>query len=396
MGGLVVWGGGSAGRASVRHREGAAVVSWPGTDASPLERAGVPFKAVADLLGPEGLAAAEGAARTWARVWGRLPLVDGKSFRELVEWRGSSLLWSAEAFLREVTAGPRCARTVEIAMRLLETTAPSEVDAAGLAPADALLLARVSIARGVLFHGQSKAAGRPLGPARRISRRGLRRAISGLLAPSAPPPLPPPLAGAGLDAAPIVAFVGGNEDGRTIAPLLRAISADLSRSVVPVTLAELPRWETRRVRGAASGAEAFLRDLGRRLRGTPGLAESYAYRGVRFADLAGGDLEALLLRHLPDAVGRLEAAIELLGAARAGAALIAVPGRDERRALVHACAAAGVGAVAVRLSPPSPLDAARADGGPQPLAALDWRPGDDPGPAVARLREATHGRVGAG
>jgi hypothetical protein len=396
VGGLVVWGGGSAGRASVRHREGAAVVSWPGADASPLERAGVPFRAGEDLLGPGGVAAAEGAARTWARVWGRLPLVDGKSFRELVEWRGSSLLWSAEAFLREVTAGPRCARTIEIAMRLLETTAPSEVDAAGLAPADALLLARVSTARGVLFHGQSKAAGRPLGPARRISRRGLRRAISGLLAPSAPPPLPPSEAGAGLDAAPIVAFVGGNEDGRTIAPLLRAISADLSRSVVPVTLAELPRWETRRVRGAASGGEAFLRDLGRRLRGTPGLAESYAYRGVRFADLAGGDLEALLLRHLPDAVGRLEAAIELLGAARAGAALIAVPGRDERRALVHACAAAGVRAVAVRLSPPSPLDAARADGGPQPLAALDWRPGDDPGPAVARLREATHGRVGAG
>ena len=56
---------------------------------SPLERAGVPFRAVEDLLGPEGLAAADAAARTWARVWGRLPLVDGKSFRELVEWRGS-------------------------------------------------------------------------------------------------------------------------------------------------------------------------------------------------------------------------------------------------------------------------------------------------------------------
>jgi hypothetical protein len=371
-------------------------VCWWGADRSLLERAGVPFRAVEDLLGPEGLAAADGAARTWARVWGRLPLVDGKSFRELVEWHGGSLLWSAESFLREVTAGPRCARTVEIAMRLLETTAPSEVDSPGLAPADAVLLGRVSTARGVLFHGPAPAAGPPLGPARRASRRGLRQALSALLAPAAAPPLPPPVVGAGLDAAPVVAFVGGSEEGRTIAPLLRAISADLWRGVVPVTLAELPRWETRRVCRVASDAEAFLRGLGRRLQGTPGLAESYAYRGVHFADLAAGDLDALLRGHLPAAVRRLEAAVELLGAARARAALIAVPGRDERRALVHACAAAGVGAVVVRPGSTVPSDAARVDGGPQPLAALDWKPGDDPGPVVARLREATHGRVGAG
>ena len=83
---------------------------WPGAPASSLEREGDPFRAVEDVLGPEGLAAAAAAARTWARVWGRLPLVDGKSFRELVEWRGASLLWCAEAFLRDETAGPRCAQ----------------------------------------------------------------------------------------------------------------------------------------------------------------------------------------------------------------------------------------------------------------------------------------------
>jgi hypothetical protein len=356
----------------------------------------VSFRAAEELLGPEGLAAADGAARTWARVWGRLPLADGKSFRELVEWRGGSLLWSAEAFLREATAGPRCARTAELALRLLEATAATEVDAVGLSAADALLLARASTARGVLFHGPAPAAVRPLGPVRPASRHSPWRALASVLAPSAAPPLPPPAAGAGLDAAPVVALVAGSEEGRTIAPLLRAISADLGRSVVPVTLAELPRWETRRVRRAASGAEAFLRELRRRLRGTPGLAASYAYHGVHFADLARGDLEALLLDHLPAAVRRMEAALELLASAGAAAVLLAVPGRDERRALVHACAAAGVGAVVVRLGAPSPGDADRADGGPQPLAALDWRPGDDPGPVVARLREAAHGRVGAG
>ncbi len=250
-------------------------------------------------------------------------------------------------------------------MRLLETTAPSEVDAPGLAPSDALLLGRACRVRGVLFHGPAPASGRPLAVARRG--RGL-RAIAGLVAPSAAPP----------------------------PPLLEAISAELWRSVVPVTLAELPRWETRRVRGAAAAAEVFLRDLLGRLRGTPGLAESYAHREVHFADLAGGDLEALLLEHLPAVVRRMEAAIEILASAHAAAVLLAVPGRDERRALVHACAAAGVGAVTVRLGAPAAGDAVRADGGPQPLAALDYGPGDDPGPVVARLREAAHGRVGAG
>ena len=173
-GGLVVWGGGSPAPARERQREGAAVVCWPGAPGSSLERERVPFRAVEDVLGPEGLAAADTAARTWARVWGRLPLVDGKSFRELVEWRGTSLLWCAEAFLRDETAGPRCARTAEIALRLLEATTPSEVDAPGLLPADALLLARACTVRGVLFHGPSPGPGRPLAVDRPAPRGGLR------------------------------------------------------------------------------------------------------------------------------------------------------------------------------------------------------------------------------
>jgi hypothetical protein len=360
---------------------------------STLERAGVPFRAVEDVLGPEGLSAADGAARTWARVWGRLPLLEGKSFRELVPWRGSSLLWSASAFLLEETAAPRCARTAEIALRLLEATAPAEVDAAGLTRADALLLARACRVRGVLFHGPAPAAGRPLAVPR--TGRGLRRALAGVLAPSTAPPLPPPAAGAGLDAAPVLAFVTGGQEGRALAPLLEATARDLGRSVVAVTLAELPRWETRRVRRAVAGAEAFLRELGGQLRGTPGLAQSYAHRGVHFADLAGGDLEALLEGPLAAAVARIEAAVELVGAAGAAAVLVAVPGRDERRALVHACSAAGVRAVVVRPGAAAAADAVRADGGPQPLATLDWVPGGDPRPVLARLREAAHGRVGA-
>jgi hypothetical protein len=388
-----VWGGGPAGPARDRHREGAAVVVWPGADSSPLERAGIPFRAAEDLLGAEGLAATEGAARTWARVWGRLPLVDGKSFRELVPWRGSSLLWSASTFLLEKTAGPRCARTAELALRLLETVGPSELDAAGLAPPDLLLLGRACRAQGVLFHGPAPASGRPLATAG--AGRSRWRVIADALAPSAAPPLPSPATGAGLDAPPVLALVAGGDDRRALAPLLRAVSADLRRSVVAVALAELPRWETRRVHRAVSDAEASLRELLARLRGTPGLAESYAHRGVGFADLAAGDLEALLLGHLPAAVRRLEAAFELVAAAGAAAVLLAVPARDERRALVHACAAAGVGALVLRLGAGA-ADVVRADGGPLPLATVDWEPGEDPGPVLARLREAVHGRLGAG
>jgi hypothetical protein len=328
-------------------------------------------------------------------VWGRLPLLDGKSFRELVEWRGASLLWSAAAFLRDETAGPRCARTADIALRLLETTGVTEVDAAGLAPADALLLARASTARGVLFHGPAPARGRPLPVARPATGRGLRGAIAEAFAPSSAPPLPA-AAGAGGGAAPVVALVARREDVRDLDPLFAAVSAELGHPVAPVTLADLPRWETRGVCRAVAEAAALLKERLDRLRGTPGLAASYAHRGVSFADLAAGDLEALLLGRLPAAVRRVEAVREMVASSGVATVLVVVPGRDDRRALVHGCSAAGAAAVAVRLSPGEAGDADRADGGPQPVASYDWTPGEDAGPVAAQLRDATRGRVGAG
>jgi len=124
------------------------VVAWAGADTAPLERAGVPFRTLTEAVGTDGLAAADAAARTWARVWGRVPLVEGRSLRDLVEWRGTSLLWAAEVFVRTATTGPDCARTAERCLWLLERLAPTEVDGAGLTPADSLLLARACTARG--------------------------------------------------------------------------------------------------------------------------------------------------------------------------------------------------------------------------------------------------------
>jgi hypothetical protein len=395
-GGLVVWGGGSPSPARERHAEGASVVCWPAAPGSSLEREGVPFRTVEDVLGSEGLAAADAALRTWARVWGRLPLVDGKSFRELVEWRGISLLWCAEAFLRDRTAGPRCARTAEIALRLLEATTPSEVDALGLLPADALLLARACTVRGVLFHGPSPGPGRPLAVDAPAPRGALGRIIAGAFAPARPPALETLSADATGCEGPLLALVAGEEERLGLGALLEAAAADLWRGVATVSLDELSRWETRHARRAASDAEAHLREQLVRLRGSPGLVESYTHRGVAFADLASGDLEALLAGHLPAVVRRVEAARELVVSTRAAAVLLAVPGLDERRSLVHACSTAGVAAVVVRPVAAAEGGADRADAGPRPVATLQWEAGQDPRPVVARLRDAVRGRVEAG
>jgi hypothetical protein len=204
------------------------------------------------------------------------------------------------------------------------------------------------------------------------------------------------VAGFGRGASAVVALVEGEKARAAIAPLLAAIAGELRRPISCVTLAELGRWETRRVRGAVAEAEALLRARLEGVRGGAGLAESYSHRGIGFADLAAGDLEALLLGHLPAMVRRLEAAVELVGAAGTPAVLLAVPGRDERRALLLATAAAGASAVALKVAAPPAEEPERADGGPRPLAALDWAPGSDAAPVVARLREAARGRVEPG
>ncbi len=390
----MVWGGGSAGPARERQRAGATVVAWPGADTSSLERACVPFRAAEAVLGPEGTAATAAAARTWARVWGRLPLVEGMGFRELVAWRGISLLWCAEEFLRVSTAGPRCARTAELALRLLEATAAVEVDAFGLSDSDALILARASTVHGVLFHGPVPTSARPLPVARPgAPRRTLVGLLSEALAPAGAPPPPALVAGSGRDAPPLLTLVDDEESRVGLTALSQAISEELWRPVSCATLAELPRWETPRARRASREAAAVLRDRRDRLRGAAGLAASYVHRGVGFADLAAGDLEALVLGHLPAMVRRLEATVELVGAARAPAVLVAVTGRDERRALVLAAGATGAETIALNLGGPAASDSERADGGPRPLAAFDWSPGADPAPVVARLREAVRGRV---
>ena len=92
--------------------------------------------------------------RTWARVWGRRPLVDGRSFREMLEWKGASLWWMAEAFFASARRSPACVRLVETWLRILEAEAPDEVEAVGLPARESVLLERAATSRGVLMHGR--------------------------------------------------------------------------------------------------------------------------------------------------------------------------------------------------------------------------------------------------
>jgi hypothetical protein len=355
-------------------------------------RAGVPVRPAEALIGNEGLTAAAAAARTWTRLWGRLPLVDGRSFRELVSWRDTSLLWLAEGFIRNETAGPRCAEIAEISLRLLEATGAGEVDAAGLEAADAVLLSRACTARGVLYHGPTPKA-RPLCSARPARPAGL-GTLGRLLAPADPPSAPGPSTTAGpAEGAPLLFIPTRESDANTLLPLLEAAVAELSRPGVIVSATALARWETRRVRRAAAEAEGLLRQSWKRLRGTPGLLESYRHRGVGFSDLATHDLERILLGHLPVAVLRLEAAVELLAVVRPAVAVLSGFSRDERRALLAACAAVGVPGAVHHPGPIGPEELDRDDGGPRADVTFVWEPGSEPGTVLARLSEAARARV---
>jgi hypothetical protein len=387
---LVVWGGGPVRGLRARALEGAEVVSWLGGEAETLAAAGVPFRSLEQVIGPEALAAADAAGRNWARVWARLPLVEGRSFRDLVEWRGESLLWTAEGFLRTATAGPRCARTAELCLKLLDTLRPLELDACGLAAADAALLARAATASGVLFHG-SPGAAKPLASVPSPARPGtLRRLFQGFL------PRRPVLPDGGLDprGTPLVLFVVAREQDRGgLAPLVQAARDEPWLRTAVVAAEALPQSGTRKTRRAVTEGERRLSARLSTLRGTPAVAASHVHRGVGFADLAASDLDAVLLGRLPAALRTLEHALAVFEAVHPALVVLAVADRDERRTLGMAAAAAGAPWAALRVETGPDDEPDRADGGPHPVASLTL--GEDAALVLARLREVARDRVGA-
>jgi len=359
--------------AARRAAEGAIVLAVDERADQALERAGVPHRR-GSVAG--ALEVPDPAVRTWTRVWGRLPLLDGQSFRELAEWKGVSLWWMGEAFFRTATEAPRCVHLAESFLRLLEGEDPAEVEALRLPANDALLLSRACTVKGVLYHGPAVARPRTLPSA--WDWRGRREAWAASLRG---------LRGGRPKGAPgAIALVvePGAESGTS------ALSASLGGEAYSVTLSDLRAAASRPARAAAGEGRSRLRELWHRLRSSPGVHQSFTHRGVGFFDLAGADLAGLLLARLPAAVRLYEAAAEWLLVARPPALVLAVPSRDDRRTLLAAARSAGVPSIVLR--PGETDEGERADGGPQPDHVLSGEAAADPEQVRSLL--AARGRVG--
>ncbi len=151
---LVFWGGGGIAAARARASDQTRFVSWTEAHEHELRAAGVTWRAASSYVEPGGAERIEEVAMAWTKTWGRRPLLDGHSFRELARWDGLSLWWWAELYLHHTTEATRYVRLIEILTRILEAEAPDEAEIVGLPADEALLVARACAAWRVLLQGR--------------------------------------------------------------------------------------------------------------------------------------------------------------------------------------------------------------------------------------------------
>jgi hypothetical protein len=345
------------------------LLAWDEKGALALRDASLPFEPATRALSVEAPSEIDGAVRTWARVWGRRPLVDGKSFREIFEWKGTSLWWMSESFLRTAPDAPACVRLAETWLRVLEAEKPDEVEAVGLPDAAAIVLERAATVRGVLFHGRTRPASRR----GRVWRAWLRSFRTDSRARAE---LPRGRA--------TFLLVGEPEVSSALGETLAG------DAVAHVSLASLAAGSSKAARREAGRARRRFRRGFAELRRSPGVHEAFSHRGIPFLDLAEGDLATLLFAALPQAVLLFEEMRALLASLQPEAAALLVPSRDERRTLLAACAAAAVPSVVLRSSEEDEPE--RADGGPRPDLVLAWDGSASPEDLREALREAAQTR----
>ena len=343
---LVFWGNGSLEAARARRDEGASFVLWSADRAAQLDEVGVAYRRPHDFLGPSPDDILDEAAMGWSKAFGKRPILDGQSLRELLTWKGLSLWWFAELYLYHSTEAPDRVRQIETFYRVLEAERPDEVEAVGLGTADALLLQRTATACRVLYHGPDAKPPRTLAArVARVSRqsrlntaKGMATAIKATLSGRLPGP-------PRQDGRETVLFLShaafwrerqefaGSESLEYEHYFDRIIPAVAQEpGLTPFVVAVGPRAAFRR-RGLGDRVAEWLRLAGpggpfvhinryasfavfrelrratreiraawRRLKDSPGMREAFAYRDVNFADLAGPDLAGTLLLQLPWAV----------------------------------------------------------------------------------------------
>lgn len=386
---LVVWGSGSAREARARAEGGATLLLWGEAQAVALEQEGVPFTTVTRALDPGDADAVDEAAITWTKEWGRRPMRDGKSFRELLEWKGVSLWWFAELFLHHSTGATQRVRTIETLHRVLAALGPTEVEAVGLSPEDETLLARTCIARGILFHGPRRSGAAGFGPALGVSLRSrwntLKTLLSAVKARFSGAPRVPPSSGRRVLFLSHAAFWRIRRDPATGATreaehyFDRLIpDVDAEPSLEAFVMAVGPRAAFRR-RGASDRMADWIRvheadgryvhanrftTLGvfretlkgtravrrtwRALRRSPAAHEAFSHRGVPFADLSGRDLAGTLLLQLPWAIRSYEEMATALLALRPAALCLYAESSGWGRAALAAARAAGVPSLGIQ------------------------------------------------
>jgi hypothetical protein len=385
---LVIWAQGSSRLARAKHRQGAEIVAW--REDAALRTAGVPFHEAVDLLGVVALDEIDEAAMAWNKAWGRRRLVEGKSFRELVQWRGLELWWFAELYLHHSTAIGRYVRSIESWRRLLKQELPTEVEAVGLSREEELLLARTCTELGVLYHRRPRVprlrlfartrwtvlrcrwnhaktwaasikawlGGAPFRPADSKRRTVLflshaafwrcrRDAVTGAshdyehyfdrLIPAVQSD--PALASYVVAVGPEAAFRRRSWRIR----LREWLRVRHSGAYVPVN-----RFARASVRGELAKATRALRRQWKSLRGAPGLQASLTHEGVGFGDLARPDFAATMLLQLPWAVRSILEMRAVLDHVRPAALCLYAESSGWGRAALAACRETGTPTVAMQ------------------------------------------------
>lgn len=333
--------------------------------------------------------AADEAAMAWTKAFGRRAWRDGRSLRDLLVFRDLPLWWFAELYLYHSTEAPARVRAIETAALVLERERPDEVDAIGLSPADALLVARTCRALGVLYLGRTPSVPRAgvAGTSWRSRLYSAKTLASSLKARlGGPPPAEPSAPG-----------------GRTV--LFLSHAAFWKERALPETgeseayehyfdrlipeIAREPGWHARvlavgpgtpfRRRGGSAlvrewlrlspdagpylhanrftsarvvrevrDATRFVRGLWRELAASPARTGAFTHRGVPFGDLCDADLAGTLLLQLPWAVRSVAETREALAHFRPDAVCLYAESSGWGRAVLLACRQAGVPTVAVQ------------------------------------------------
>jgi hypothetical protein len=359
-----------------------------GKAAERLERAGISFRRAWDYVDVDTL---DERAMSWTKAWGRAPLVDGRSFRDLLSWKGVSLWWFAEIYLYHCTRVPNWVRLIETVERILEVEAPDEVQANGLSAEDEVLVGRVCQGRGVLDHCRR----RP--PRVRLAVRRWRiatasrwntlkmlatvvKAVAGGRPRHAPSPNARPVLFVShaafwrtrrdpdpgepatyehyfdrlipaVDATPgLRSFVIALGPG---AAFRRRRRSDRLRDWLRPQGATRHYLHVNRYTRPAVAREVWratgeIRRACRRLAASSGVRAAFTHKGVLLADLAAPDFAATLLLQLPWAVRSFEEMSAVLNDARPALACLYAESSGWGRATIASCRRAGVPTLALQ------------------------------------------------